>query len=290
MPAFTRQDVDWGLILRKIRNDRCVPFLGAGASMGEPGEVGLPTASELAKRLALQCQYPGPDKTDFLRVAQYFQIKEDALELRLAVHRELSPSNSPSGSSSVTPGKVHRALAALPFTYILTTNFDTLMESALVSEGKRPRVHMYRLRGDKTDVNAGTCDEPVVYKLHGSLENLDSLVVTEDDVVEFLSCIMLSEPPLPSRIQALFEEKSILFIGYGLKDWNIRVLMRAIRRKRAATSIASFAIQRRPTDEGLAKEWEESVVYWDKKEGLRCFDMDAADFCTELKRHFDEAQ
>lgn len=249
--------------------------------MGAPGEVGLPTAGELATRLASQCEYPGPDKSDFLRVAQYFQIRQDPLELRLAVARELSPAN-------VQPGKVHKALAALPFTHILTTNFDGLMESAFGLEGKKPKVYMYRLRGDRQEIDVATLSEPVVYKLHGSLENLDSLVVTEDDVVEFLSCVMLADPPLPNRIQGLFEGKSILFIGYGLKDWNIRVLLRAIRGKRAASSMASFAIQRRPKKRGLAREWEESVVYWDKKEGLRCFDMDATDFCTELKERYDE--
>jgi NAD-dependent SIR2 family protein deacetylase len=294
MGNFDVKPDDWDLMVRRIQDNRCVPFLGAGASLAQQGEPGLPTAKELAERLAKECQYPGPDREDLLRVTQYYQMKNDQLELRLAVAKYLNV-------AGVEPSAVHRSLAALPLSYVLTTNFDDLMERALRAaevahnepipgKTKTPKVYTYKPHGDKEEVEPGTESEPVVYKLHGSLSTPDSLVITEDDFVEFLSCIMISEPPLPAHIKSLFEQKSILFIGYGLKDWNIRVLMRAIRGRKASGTIASFAIQRRPNNDGLAKEWDESVVYWDRKEGLRCFDMDALAFCTELLDRYRASQ
>ena len=78
-------DADWALIVSKIKLHRCVPFLGAGASLGNDDEVGLPTASQLAKILAAQCGFPGKDVTDFFRVTQYYRMVFDEDLLREAV-------------------------------------------------------------------------------------------------------------------------------------------------------------------------------------------------------------
>ena len=48
--------------------------------------------------------------------------------------------------------------------------------------------------------------------------------------------------------------------------------------------IASYAVQRRPSDDAAAREWEKSVIYWDRQERVRCFDVDASKFLEELVR------
>jgi hypothetical protein len=280
MPALT--DNTWRLILNRIRAERCVPFLGAGASLGTPDSPGLPTASTLAERLADECEFPSPSRSDFLRVAQYYEMAMDAHEVRRSIREKLL-------IRGVRPSPVHLALAALPFRYVLTTNYDKLMEDAFEEVGKTPRVYVYERYQDKQDVPAGTVEEPVVYKLHGSLDKLDSMVVSENDVVDFLACLLLEDPPLPATIRGLFEENSILFIGYGLKDWNVRVMLRAIRRRRAAAppDKKSFAIQRRPEDPPSALEWDRCVLFWEQRESLQCFDANAVEFGVELKRRYD---
>jgi hypothetical protein len=272
---------DWRLILLRILNGKCVPFLGAGASLGTREQPGLPTASRLAGALAAESRYPGLDKTDFLRIAQYHQMVFDPHYLREAIDRELKVKN-------LCPGLVHRTIASLPFPYVLTTNFDRLMERAFEEVGKRANVVCYEIHGNAREVDRPTVNEPLLYKLHGSLEKPSTMIATEDDVIEFLSCLLLGDPGLPPTVKQLFEQASILFIGYGLKDLNIRVLLRALRGRRVNTSgeIYSFAIQRRPDEPSLAQEWDRTVLYWGKKDSLRCFDMDALDFVDELQRRF----
>jgi hypothetical protein len=278
-------DGDWNFIIEKIKAGRCVPFLGAGASLGFDGP-GLPTGGEMAIALAKKCGYPGPDNRDLFRVAQFFEMVKDRDSLQKAISLLL---HVPGAKPSI----VHRTLARLPISYVLTTNFDNLMERAFEEndETKNPSTEIYRLRGDRQEVKVATVNEPLVYKLHGSMSSLPShkLIVTEDDVVEFLCCLLLGDPPLPSVVKSLFEDNSILFIGYGLKDWSIRVLLRAIRGGRGGQSpwIRSWSVQRRPVDPALTKEWEETVAYFDRKESLKCFDIDATEFANELlERYF----
>lgn len=271
------RESEWNLLLMRIRDEECVPFLGAGASMGFDGEVGLPTAGELAKDLARECAFPGTDGSDFFRVTQYYEFWSDPYNLRKAIQRRLRVRN-------LRPGRLHKALAQLPFRYIMTTNFDNLMERALEEEGKNPESAVYDIKGNVDEPPMPTVNAPLVYKLHGSIEDPLSMVCTEDDVIQFLSCLMQGVPPLPRSIKQIFESHSVLFIGYGLKDWNIRVMLRAIRG--AKRSVKSFAIQRRPDDPGLRAEWDQSLMYWSKKEEVYCFDVDALDFVEELLRRY----
>src|ERR1700720_2272288 len=119
---------DWLTLAESVRDSDCLIFLGAGASTGQ---VGLPTGSELSKRLAEQCEYPGLEKSDFLRVCQYFELVRDGHRLRKAIQRELNIPN-------LVPGELHDLIAKLPIKYVLTTNYDRLMETAFTNAGKPP--------------------------------------------------------------------------------------------------------------------------------------------------------
>jgi hypothetical protein len=279
-------DAAWELILGRIRNERCVPFLGAGASLGFDGEVGLPSGGQLSKLIADKCRYPGDDPHDFLRVAQYCRMKYDADFLHRFIAQQLL--------NGANPSRVHRVLAKLPVRYVLTTNFDQLMEDAFRKVGKQPRAFSYEIGGRREDVPPGTTQEPIVYKLHGSLDKLHTLVATEDRVIDFVVSLLRGDPPIPSTISSLFSENSFLFVGYGLKDWNVRVMLRALRVGAIAgpngeagpmrrKQLVDFALQRRPAQDNLAKEWEEAVMFMAQTDEIRSYDMDAAEFAAALE-------
>jgi len=267
---------DWNAIVRTLRDgDGVVPFLGAGASLGFAGPS-LPTGGELAKILAGICQYPGVEQEDFLRVCQYYELWSDPQELRREIVQQISVKGA-------KPGAIHQTLASFPLTHVLTTNYDRFMETAFQDAGKSPKVIVHdAFSTTAPKVPAGTEKCPVVYKLHGELDNPPSMICTEDDVIQFLARLLRDDPPLPESVKALFESRPFLFIGYGLRDWNIRVLLRAMRPRNRQGYIKSYAIQRRPTDEGLAQEWDRTVIYWDKRENITCYDYEAREFLTML--------
>jgi SIR2-like domain len=261
-----------------------VPFLGAGASMGF-GEIGIPPAGALAQALARECDYRGPDQQDFLRVCQYYELWSDKDLLRKAIIKRLSP-------RGLMPGLLHRNLATLPVEYVLTTNYDNLIERAFESEAKQPMVAVHDIWAHAcAKFDPGTIERPLVYKLHGSMSSPRTMICTEDDVIQLLTGLIQGEPALSALIGGLFPTHSILFIGYGLRDWNVRVMIRAMRAPKVGPDwIRSFAIQRRPDDESLAFDWDRSVVYWDKRENIRCFDVDALEFVAELAARYRSEQ
>ena len=187
----------------------------------------------------------------------------------------------------VQPGKVHCLLAAWPLKVVLTTNFDNHMERAFTLAGKDAEKKVYNRFGDQEQIQADpTIDSPLVYKLHGSLNDMDSMVLTEDNYIDFLLSLIEGNPKVPDTISRIFRTCSLLFIGYGLKDWNIRVLLRHLRKN----DIRSFAIQhdqKAVTDETAAREWDSMVLYWEHKK-LSVYNCDALAFLRELNRRYEE--
>ncbi|MGH2614369.1 MAG: SIR2 family NAD-dependent protein deacylase, partial [Thermomicrobiales bacterium] len=65
------------------------------------------------------------------------------------------------------------------------------------------------------------------FKMHGSISNVSTLVVTENDYAESLT--RLSQNALGARIRDLLASKVVVFIGYSMTDWNFDRLYSALR-------------------------------------------------------------
>ena len=66
------RDSDWRLLLSRIKNGACRPFLGAGTCVGT-----LPLGGEIAARWAEEHEYPLDDPHDLARVAQNLGVAQD---------------------------------------------------------------------------------------------------------------------------------------------------------------------------------------------------------------------
>jgi hypothetical protein len=73
-----------------------------------------------------------------------------------------------------------------------------------------------------------TAANPLVYHLHGHYDLPQSLVLTEDDYLDFLVHLSRDQALLPPAVQRALAGTSLLFIGYSLSDWNFRVLFRGL--------------------------------------------------------------
>jgi hypothetical protein len=117
-----------------------------------------------------------------------------------------------------------------------------------------------------------------------------SMLCSEDDVIQFIARLIEGEPKLPAAIKKLFSGyQSFVFIGYGLRDWNIRAMLRALRGPSSGRdALRSFAVQYRPNDSndtGLRREWNNTSRYWDKKENITIVNAKAVDFVDALVKH-----
>lgn len=185
----------WELLLKRIRDKRCTPFLGAGMSPH-------PSAVDIAHEWALAEGYPLADGTDLARVAQFIGVKEDAMAPKERLLTRFRSTPSPDFSDPLEP---HRVLADLELPMYITTNYDRFMIEALEAPGRSPaRVvcrwneSMERKKPPKPPDSAN----PWVFHLHGSDDDPQSLVLTEDDYLDFLVRSQQDEKMLPPKVRA----------------------------------------------------------------------------------------
>ena len=279
------------MVVYRLRRGSVVPFLGAGANLcGRPSGVRwfddcyLPSGDELARYLAKKPYgYPaevggaGDDgetggELNLLLVSQWIELKDERAlveELHDVFTRPYKP----------TP--LHDLLAELPHVLghgqlILTTNYDDALEQAFEARGQPVDVVMYERRGGEQqfvrlrDGSRELIDQPrtyrdfdlaqrsVILKIHGAVDRndleLDTFVVTEDDYIDYVAGEEAILDLIPARLVAEIAKSNLLFLGYALRDWNLRIVLRQIWRQQQFKT-GSWAVQLHP-GEMDRKFWE----------------------------------
>jgi hypothetical protein len=197
----------------------------------------LPLASQIAARWASQHGYPLEDPQDLARVAQYVGVaQDDSMFPKDLICSDLDDLGPPDFDAEDEP---HAILADLPLPVYMTTNYDDFMFAALRARGKLPRREICRwnsspaVRAEPRVLGADndfvpTAETPVVFHLHGHFGVPESLVLTEDDYLDFLVAVSRDEQLVPHEIQRALAGTSLLFVGYRLSDWNLRVIHRGL--------------------------------------------------------------
>jgi hypothetical protein len=282
-------DRHYSRVARQLVDGEVIPFLGAGANLCDRPDEALwqagvftPSGRELARALAEEADYPHPDDPDLLRVSQYVDAVLGLRPLYRRLH-EVFDADYP-------PTSLHRLLARVavllrdrggPQLIVLTTNYDDLTERAFDEAGVPFDVLWYEakpgpLQGcfwhrpppprevvavDIPNKYVGLADErPVVLKLHGAIdrddETRDSYVVTEDSYIDYLSGRDVGEQ-IPVDVRARLADSHFLFLGYSMRDWNLRVILNRIWGAQQLDS-QFWAVQREPDDPAV-REIEETL-------------------------------
>ena len=119
-------------------------------------------------------------------------------------------------------------LAKLPFKLCLAVTHDEFMLRALQAHQRQPQKAYYSVSSDRTGtLLSPSVEEPIFYQLFGSLEDEDSMVLSEIDVHVCLKSLASGSPPLPAEIEgSLHSDQNVfLFVGFDFKQWYARPLL-----------------------------------------------------------------
>ena len=199
-------------------------------------------------------QFEVPNETSHLpHVSQYVAVMRGAGPLYDALHERYAGPGKPTSSqrffASLPP--ILRAQGA-PCQLLLTTSYGLGLEQAFVDAGEEFDVVAYvadgRDRGKFCHVTstgeAQVIREPntyaqlslerrtVILRLHGHVDpgperSFESFVVTEDDYIHYLGNGELTSV-VPVSLVAKLRRSHFLFLGYVLRDWNLRVVLHRV--------------------------------------------------------------
>lgn len=292
MPAKL-EDGDWRILLRRIKDGKCTPFLGAGVNAGV-----LPLGADIARTWAEQYHYPLDDSWDLARVSQFMAVRyRDKIFPKEEVVKALDGTPPPDFSAPTVP---HGVLADLPLPVYMTTNYDDFMAAALRSRNKSPQTEVCRwnslLRQETSifDSPGGfrpTPANPLVYHLHGHKDRIESIVLTEDDYLDFLVNISRDTRLLPARIQEALTGASLLFVGYRLADWNFRVIFRGlVTQMESSLRRINVAVQLPPSTDDAERAAQTYLTEYFDDINVRVYWGTAEEFIAELRSRWEAFQ
>jgi hypothetical protein len=280
----------WTSLVTSLRYGQCILVLGPeipAAPLQEAAAIdggGISYANAITQHLVFELE-EDDRRVKGKTLAAVAQQYEDADGFGPNALRASAADFYRSGTYGLS--EVHRALAQLPFSLILTTCHDNLLTRSLQEYGKEPIVQRYNLRGDKRDNPEfelpGSPNTPVIYHLFGNAQEPGSLVLSENDLLDFLIGIVSERPPLPNSLKSILKRngQSFLFVGFGIKHWHLRiplkVLIRAFGLHRNGSWIATEAL--RDLDE---LDREQTILFYERGPRIEVEDADASVFLTKL--------
>jgi len=270
-------DAHYSLVAKRLVKGRVVPFLGAGANFCRPAgqkrfqaQHHFPSGGELAQMLASMSNFPDPEHIDLLRVSQYVDAVLGERALYDFLRETFLVDYPPTG--------LHAFLAGLPQhtgsngdrrPLILTTNYDDALERAFDAAGEPYELVWYEAKKGpnrgrfvhRIDAEDTVIDRPndydglsrhertTILKLHGAIDRRrpsddprgDSYVITEDNYIDYLSVGDISGA-IPVTLREQLANTHFLFLGYSLRDWNLRVILRRLCGQQPL-DLKSWAIQ-----------------------------------------------
>ncbi len=277
----------WDTLLLKIKHRKCIPFLGAGACYGA-----LPLGGEIARAWSEKYKFPLANSDNLIEVSQYLAVlRGDPWVPKSLLLEEFKAFKQRKGLDFTAANEPHSVLAELPVPLYLTTNYDDFMVQALAKRDKHPRREMCRWYEALNDGPTIFDEEfefhpatPVVFHLHGQDTMPESLVLTEDDYLTFLTNMARNPSLIPPPIQRSLATSSCLFIGYRLADWNFRVLFQGLR---STLKSMNVAVLLPPGDSAETKQRaKEYLNRYYKSLDLRIYWGAAKDFCQELRQRW----
>jgi hypothetical protein len=271
-----------------------VLFLGSRMTTGRASAVegpsSLPDAEELAVALAERFGIRQP-RLDLPEIAQYVYVTKGRPDLYRALRQFLAAGREPGPVHRFLarfPGTLEKRGLEKRYQLIVTTNFDMALEQAFADEREPYDLAVYMASGNDKgrfvhfppDGAPKAIDKPnsytefpigidyelrrtVIVKIHGAVDsNVDdyrwkeNYVITEDHYIDYLSRSPI-ESLVPVQVLDKLRESHCLFLGYKVRDWNLRVFLKRIWE--GSLGAKSWAVE--PDPDVLEKElWAQANV------------------------------
>jgi NAD-dependent SIR2 family protein deacetylase len=124
--------------------------------------------------------------------------------------------------SHAEPNLQHHWIASTNYPYILTSNYDTLLEDAAKAVGAPYASISFHEKGLVAESLYN--QTPAIIHVHGNAYDavLDQVIFTSED---YIRIIKKGEPGFSFALQSLFLRYSTLFVGYGASDPHLEDLI-----------------------------------------------------------------
>lgn len=219
--------ISWKMLLRRLERQKAILLLGPEVAMAAADN---PLPMQEALQNYIQEDLKGLLEEEELKKIKYYSedgffhleddYKSEVIYPILQYYQELP----------VSP--LYQKLAQLPFHLILSLSPDKLLCRAFDQLNLPYHFHYYdKKRYNKTADDeklnfTPSGDDRLIYNIFGSIDSEGSLILSYDDLFEFLQKIF-NNYSLPETIrESILDANYFVFIGFNYGKWYLKLLLR----------------------------------------------------------------
>jgi hypothetical protein len=214
------QPIDWDFIVETIRDERCILFLGSEI-------FNIETEKVIEDRLLHYIGYPdNSDIQDYYSTDHLFLFNSRASKTK-GYYKIRSFYNQLQEKAAQ---KIFEKLADIPFHFVINTTPDASFTEVLKQKNIRHQAQYYwKKRQPNNSVGLKMqSSNPLVYNLLGSVERQESLILTHNDLFEYLESVF-SGSSFPEKLKkSLKEANNFIFLGIPFERWYMQLLLRIL--------------------------------------------------------------
>lgn len=288
----TTEDIKWNTLTQALHNNRCVLFLGPFLPVYALGSSKVDFNSLVSLRLSEE-MIKKKDEFDQKQSQNLSYIAQKYISLnnnyRPQLHDEISKlfndevAKMQRELNDSIPA-LYKTILHLPWHTIVNMQPDNFFEKAM-KPNEVFSYYNYKAKEIEIKVNE---DQFLVYNLFGTLVkekakyNLDSIVLTEEDQVEFIRNVVSGNPKVPDAIISRFDNNKIyLFLDCNLENWYFRLLMEILKIHKD-----SHTFSPKPNSLNFSAP---TLEFYKKRYGFVFINNNSEEFINQFKQKYDEA-
>lgn len=221
--ANSRDERFWGLILQRIEEEKCILILGPDLSSND----GISMGTKLKEFMSVKSN--GGFK--YYHEDEFFSFADDA-------DKEYAYYDIQQFYDDLPVSEIHHKIADIPFHLIVSLTPDILIRKAFEDKKLNYVFDYYNKEENPQAIGQPTKEQPLIYNLFGNIERESSLILTYDDLFDYLFAIFSKHELHQDLRRELQRARMILFVGFRYEKWYFKLITRVLNVHRGKLSHA----------------------------------------------------
>ncbi len=213
------------MIIKRIEEEKCILFIGP--------EVFNQNEKSLNEQLKIYLEETSGGEFKFYTDDEFFSFADEA-------DKEYAYYDIQQFYEKLPVLPLYQKIAALPFHLIVSVSPDVVLKKIFEEQNLDFTFDFYNKEKNPQPLGKPTAQKPLIYNLFGSIENEGSLILTHNDLFDYLIAIFGKHNLHQDLRDELQAARMILFLGFKFEKWYFKLLLRLLNFHKGKLSHAAL--------------------------------------------------
>ncbi len=203
----------WDLITQRLKEEKCILILGPDVKIDEDKSVNEQLRNYLQNSNDGNFKYYPDD--------EFFSFADDA-------DKEYAYSDVQKFYNQLESNDIYSKISEIPFHLTISLSPDLILKKTFAEKKLKHTFEYYNKEENPQSLEKPTKEIPLVYNLFGNVNREGSLILTYDDLFDYLLAIFGKHELHQDLKKELQSARIILFIGICYEKWYFKLLIRLL--------------------------------------------------------------